>query len=99
MAADTTASRPAGFLLPPANEKGRSLRPGLSQNQSQKRLVDRLVDQLVLADPGHHAAQLGTDFFDLVAVVHAADALEARAASLVFLHPVGGELAGLDVVQ
>ena len=62
-------------------------------------LVLGLVDQLVLGDPGHHGAELRADFFDLVAVVHAADALEAGGTGAVFLHPVGGELAGLDVVQ
>ena len=67
-------------------------------NQSQISVLC-LVDQLVAADPWHHAAQLLADFFDLVLVVIAADSLEARCPGLVFLHPVGSELAGLDVGQ
>src|SRR5688572_5155315 len=62
-------------------------------------LVDGLVDQLVLADPRHHAAKLRADFLDLVAVIDAADTLEARGARTVFLHPVRSELAGLDVLE
>ena len=42
--------------------------------------IPRFINQLVLADPWHHAAQFFADFFDLVAVVHAADAFEAGCA-------------------
>ena len=45
------------------------------------------------------AAQLGADLLDLVGVVQAADGLEVRLAGLALADPVGGEGAGLDVLQ
>src|SRR5215475_14703596 len=59
--------------------------------------VARLVDQLVLGDPGHHAAQLATDLLDRVLGAHAAHGLEAGLAGLALGDPVAGEAAGLDV--
>ena len=63
------------------------------------RLVAAPVDQGLLLDPGHHGAQLGADLLDLVGVVVAADGLEAGLAGLALADPVGGEAAGLDVLQ
>src|SRR5690606_2511827 len=57
------------------------------------------VDQLVGRDPRHHGPQPLAHFLDRVRIVHAANALEAGRAGTVFLHPLGGELAGLDVIQ
>src|SRR5690606_31153421 len=73
--------------------------PGTRGGKPLKTLVLRLVDQPVLGDPRHHAAQLLADFLDLVGVVDAADALEARRPGAVLLHPFRGELSGLDILQ
>src|SRR5689334_13510021 len=54
------------------------------------------VDQLVLGDPGHHAAERLADGLDRVGVVHAARRLELGLAGAAFPHPFGGEGAGLD---
>src|SRR5262249_28026524 len=59
--------------------------------------VSRLVDELVLGDPGHHAAELGADFLDRVLGAHAAHGLEAGLSRLALGDPVAGEAAGLDV--
>src|SRR5689334_25387787 len=63
------------------------------------RSVLRLVDQLVLGDPGHHGAQLGPDLLDRMLGRTPAHGLEARLTGIAFLHPVAGETAGLDIVQ
>src|SRR5215471_14670860 len=68
-------------------------------SRGRKTLVLRLVDQLVLADPGHHAAELGADRLDGMLGGAPAHGLEARLASLVLQDPVAGEASGLDVVQ
>src|SRR5690606_22628786 len=93
-------SCPAGFLVSFGDRRapaGRS--PVTRSKKAWIASVLGLVHQLVLGDPGHHGAKFGADFLDLVAVVHATDALEARGARTVFLHPLRGELAGLDVLQ
>src|ERR1700675_167292 len=61
--------------------------------------IPRLVDQLVLGDPGHHGAQLGADLLDGVFGPAPAHRLEARLAGLALLHPIAGEPARLDVLE
>jgi len=56
-----------------------------------------LVDERLLLDPRHHAAQLRADLLDRVRIVHAPRRLEARLAGLALADPLGRELALLDV--
>src|SRR5271165_6028894 len=53
--------------------------------------VALLVDQLVLADPGHHRAQLCADLLDRMGVGARAHRLERGLIDLVLEHPVARE--------
>ena len=76
----------------PPNIQGRRFREG-------RLLILRLIDQLVLADPRHHGAQLLAHPFDFVAGGAAAHGLEAGLAGAAFRHPLAGETARLNVVE
>src|SRR5690606_6758744 len=58
-----------------------------------------LVDDFALADPGHHAAQPGTDRLDGVFLSTAATRLQHRIARLIVEHEFARKLAGLNIVQ
>src|SRR5208282_2553272 len=62
-------------------------------------LIAILVDKLVLADPGHHAAQPRPDLFDWMGVVAGARRLERGLIDLVLEHPVAGEFARLNILE
>ena len=62
-------------------------------------LVLRLVDELVRADPRHHRAQALADLLDRMLVVQPARRLELGEARAILAHPLGGESAGLDILQ
>src|SRR5581483_796248 len=49
-----------------------------------------------LREPGHHGAQLGADFFDLVLALFFAQGGEILSASFVFVDPLAGKRAVLN---
>src|SRR5450755_5013943 len=57
------------------------------------------VDELVLGDPGHHAAKACADLFDRMRGAAGACRLERGLPGLVLENPVAREFAGLDVVK
>src|ERR1700712_3794422 len=82
------------------NAKGRSrsrvtgpgcgARPGAARPR-RCTSVAGLVDQRLLGDPRHHAAELGTDLFDRVGGELSTGRLERGLVDLVLQHPVAGE--------
>src|SRR5687767_12410931 len=61
------------------------------------RSVLRLVDELVLADPRHHRAQLAADLLDRMLRLQLAGGLQLGIADAVVEHEVAHETALLDV--
>src|SRR3569832_2692725 len=63
--------------------KGKAARRRLDLSCATAGSIARLVDELVLLDPGHHRAQLLADHLDLVFGVQAAARLQRRRAGTV----------------
>src|SRR5947209_6472465 len=72
---------------------------GLLPDGWLRSLVPRLVDQLVLGDPGHQSPQAFAHDLDRVLGVQATGGLEARLAHRALRHPVADETPRLDVFQ
>src|SRR5690606_33936091 len=60
---------------------------------------DLLLHGTLLADPGHHRAELLADFLDQVLLITSAQGREDRSVRLVFQDPIASELARLDLVE
>src|SRR4051794_34194536 len=63
-------------------------------------LVGRLrALEVLLLNPGHQAAEAGAGLLDRVLLAFLEQGVVLLVAALVFLHPLLGKLAGLDVLE
>src|SRR3974390_1472063 len=74
-------------------------RPIFDRFTAAEKSVLRLVDKLVLADPGHHRTQFRADVLDWMSVRASAHRLERGLIDFVLQHPVARKFPRLNVLK